>query len=60
MQHGDQDDHDHDHHKAGRGQAHRALAPPELGVGPIAGVVALGRGTHPIIVVVIRAHPTSL
>ena len=60
MQHGDQDDHDHDHDEAGRGDADRALAPPELGVGPIAGVATLRRGTHPIIVVVIRAHATSL
>ena len=60
MQHGDEDHHDHDQQQAGGGDADRALAPPELGLGAIAGVATLGRGTDPIIVVVPRAHTGSL
>ena len=60
MQHRDEDHHDHHDQQAGRGHADRALAPPELGLGPVAGVVALGRGADPIIVVIPRAHTSSL
>ena len=60
MQHRDQDHHDHNDQQAGRGHADRALAPPELGLSPVAGVAALGRGANPIVVVVVRGHTSSL
>ena len=60
MQDRDQDHYDHDQHQPGGRNADRALARPEVGVGPIAGIAPLGRGTDPIIVVVVRAHATSL
>ncbi len=56
----DHDQDDHDQEQGGTADRHRTLAPPELGVGAIPAITALGRGTHPVIVVVVSAHPTSL
>ncbi len=56
----DDDQHDHHQPEPGRRHADRSLAPPELGLGAIAGVMTLGRGTDPVIVVVVRAHTSSL
>ena len=56
----DNDHDDHDQHQRRAGERHRTLAPPELGVGAIAGVVALGRGADPVVLVVIRAHSARL
>ena len=46
--------------EAGRRDADRSLAPPELGLGAVAGVTSLGRGTDPVVVVVVGAHSISL
>src|SRR5438445_10508651 len=56
--HDDQDDH---HDADGRGgPADRPLAPPELGLGAVARVVALGRGADPVVVVLEARHEPSL
>ena len=56
----DHDQHDHEQHEHRAADRHRTLAPPELGVGAIAGVVALGRSADPVIVVVVGAHEPRL
>lgn len=56
----DHDDHEYDQHDPGRGDAHRALAPPELGVRAIARVPALRRSADPVVLVVERAHKPQL
>src|SRR4029077_8637021 len=54
-QHDDQD-HDHHHDDADERGHDRLLAPPELGLGAVAGVAALGRRPDPVVIVVVRAH----
>jgi hypothetical protein len=58
-QDGDQDDDDHDQQQTSGGDAHGPLAPPELGLGPVAGIPPLGGCPHPILFVVPRTHGRS-